>query len=141
MVGHPTGTENERQMVRTRRQFLLVLSLAAIAFSTGRWGSQATASGPEADEALDLARRLSTAYQRLAEQVGPAVVQVKSYRQGTRGRRSVQDGSGVVVHLTESWSPTTTSYGARIPTRWSSPTADSSTRPSSVLTRTPTLPS
>ena len=97
MVGHPTGTENERQMVRTRRQFLLVLSLAAIAFSTGRWGSQATASGPEADEALDLARRLSTAYQRLAEQVGPAVVQVKSYRQGTRGRRSVQDGSGVVV--------------------------------------------
>jgi len=49
------------------------------------------------NDPLALAAALSEAYHQLAERVGPAVVQVKTYRKGRSRRRNVQDGSGVIV--------------------------------------------
>ncbi len=51
---------------------------------------------PEQD-ALQLARSVSSAYQQLAEEVGPAVVQVKAYRKSGSSRRTLQEGSGVII--------------------------------------------
>jgi len=49
------------------------------------------------DDPLTLARHMSKAYAQPANQVGPAVVLVKTYRRTSRGRRNVLDGSGVIV--------------------------------------------
>ena len=69
----------------------LVGLLTAI-FSAGRLGQDE----PAPQDPLELARDLSKAYHELAEGVGPAVVQVRTYSTSRR-RRSLQDGSGVVV--------------------------------------------
>ena len=80
--------------MQRRLHILALAGLLTTAFGVGRLGpGRATA----ADEARDVARTLSRAYQRLAEQVGPSVVQVKTYRSTSRGRRRMQDGSGVIV--------------------------------------------
>ncbi len=60
----------------------------------GLWSAPAPS---ETEDPLTLARRLSKAYEQLANDVGPAVVLVKTYRRTSRGRRNVQDGSGVIV--------------------------------------------
>ena len=46
---------------------------------------------------LALAQSISKAYQLLSEEVGPAVVQVKTYGTVRSRRRSLQEGSGVIV--------------------------------------------
>lgn len=46
---------------------------------------------------LALAQSISSAYQQLAQEVGPAVVQVKTYGTVRSRRRSLQEGSGVII--------------------------------------------
>jgi S1-C subfamily serine protease len=49
------------------------------------------------NDPLVLAQSISSAYQQLAEEVGPAVVQVKTYGTVRSRRRSLQEGSGVII--------------------------------------------
>jgi len=83
-------------MEKSKLPFYALVGFLAAALGLGRW-TPATANEREADEALELARQLSKAYQRLAAEVGPAVVQVRTFRNTSRGRRGAQDGSGVIV--------------------------------------------
>ena len=74
-----------------------LVGLLTAAFSVGRmFPTEASPRAAADQDPLELARDLSKAYAALAAQVAPAVVQVKTYSAGRR-RRSLQDGSGVVV--------------------------------------------
>ncbi len=88
----------------SQRSFGLIPTLAlagALAglFSAG-WGPGAERA-PETDP-LSVARSVSRAYQKLAKEVGPAVVQVKTYGVSRSRRRSLQDGSGVIIQADSS---------------------------------------
>jgi S1-C subfamily serine protease len=73
-------------------QVAAIAGLLAAGFSASRF-----VPAPSRDtDPLTLARTLSKAYSELSAQVAPAVVQVKTYSTTPR-RRSLQDGSGVVV--------------------------------------------
>jgi len=80
-------------MTRNRPLHLAAIAgLLTAAYSAGHLGTEP----PAPQDPLELARDLSKAYHELAEEVGPAVVQVRTYSTSRR-RRSLQDGSGVVV--------------------------------------------
>lgn len=83
-------------MTRSKLQSHALLASAAAgvlaaAFSAGR------VTAPPPTDPLDVARDLSKAYHQLTENVGEAVVQVKTYSTSRSRRRSLQDGSGVMV--------------------------------------------
>ncbi len=80
--------------MKNDRSFHLVAlaGLLTAGFSAGRLVPAAT----HPSDPLELARELSRAYHSLAEGVGPAVVQIKTYSTSGR-RRALQEGSGVVV--------------------------------------------
>ncbi len=71
-------------------QWLALVGLATAWLTTG------PGRGPQ-DEPLTLAQSLSEAYQQLARDIGPAVVQVTAYRKVGSRRRRLQDGSGVII--------------------------------------------
>lgn len=80
-------------MTRTSQIHLAALAgLLTATFSAGRLSTDWDDGG----DPMELAQSLSKAYSSLAEEVSPAVVQVKTYTSGRR-RRSLQDGSGVIV--------------------------------------------
>ena len=79
----------------TRNRSLRMAALAGLLTATFSAGRMASTAGQDPDP-RDLAKGLSVAYQALAEEVGPSVVQVKTYSTSRR-RRSLQEGSGVIV--------------------------------------------
>ena len=83
--------------MRGNRSLHLVAVLGLVTAGLGAGRLVPTVAPPATEDALAVARTLSSAYQRLAKRVGPAVVLVKTYRSQNGRRRNVQDGSGVIV--------------------------------------------
>ena len=81
--------------MRATRSLPLVAATALITgVGAGLWSPPAPSG---TDDPLTLARHMSKAYEHLANEVGPAVVLVKTYRRSGRRLLNVQDGSGVIV--------------------------------------------
>jgi S1-C subfamily serine protease len=59
---------------------------------------------------LALAQSVSSAYQQLAAEVGPSVVQVKTYGTVRSRRRSLQEGSGVIIRSDGKMGTVVTNY-------------------------------
>lgn len=93
LTRRPTHRQKASNMYPPSRRLVPAVALTGLISAVVGLGHLRTDVG----DPLVLAQSISTAYQQLSQEVGPAVVQVKTYRNTRRGLSKLQEASGVII--------------------------------------------